>query len=229
MANTAVKSFSPLDKKGNGSTKLTITSPQQRNSSFGKVLLPNVRWRREQQTGGLPEVRHGPGTGSSCCPQADGHLHLPNAPDNRAEWTWNLPDVWHGTGAEDGRARMEEDDSELRSMTHRFCAALALTIPVLLLAMLPMLGVSVDRWLGATLYPWLQLLLSTPVVVWGGWPFFERGWRSIVTWNLNMFTLIAIGTGAAFSYSLIAVLLPGIIPDTFRHHGTVRSISRHRR
>ena len=69
---------------------------------------------------------------------------------------------------------------------------------------------------------WLQLLLSTPVVLWGGWPFFERGWRSIVTWNLNMFTLIAIGTGAAYFYSLIAVLLPGIIPETFRHHGAVQ-------
>jgi Cu+-exporting ATPase len=115
-----------------------------------------------------------------------------------------------------------DDDSELRNMTRRFWVALAMTVPVLLLAMLPMLGVPVDRWLGATLHPWLQLLLSTPVVLWGGWPFFERGWRSIVTWSLNMFTLIAIGTGAAYSYSLIAVLLPGIIPDTFRHHGAVQ-------
>ena len=91
----------------------------------------------------------------------------------------------------------EEDDSELRSMTRRFWVGLVLTVPVLLLAMLPMLGVPVDRWLGAELLPWLQLVLSTPVVLWGGWPFFERGWRSVVTRNLNMFTLIAIGTGAA--------------------------------
>ncbi len=117
---------------------------------------------------------------------------------------------------------MEEDDSELRGMTRRFWVALGPTIPVFLLAMLPMLGVPVDQWLGATLYPWLQLLFSTPVVLWGGWPFFERGWRSIVTWNFNMFTLIAIGTGAAYFYSVIAVLLPGIIPDTFRHHGNVQ-------
>ena len=117
---------------------------------------------------------------------------------------------------------IDEDDSELRNMTRRFWVAFAATIPVLLLAMSPMLGVPADQWLGATRYLWLQLLLSTPVVLWGGWPFFERGWRSIVTWNLNMFTLIAIGTGAAYSYSLIAVLLPGIIPDTFRHHGAVQ-------
>ncbi|MBI2806607.1 MAG: heavy metal translocating P-type ATPase [Planctomycetes bacterium] len=115
----------------------------------------------------------------------------------------------------------EEDDSELRSMTLRFWVAAALTVPVLLLSMLPMIGVPVDRWLGSTLHLWLQLLLSTPVVLWGGWPFFERGWRSIITWNLNMFTLIAIGTGAAFLYSLVAVLLPSLIPEDFRHHGAV--------
>ncbi len=117
---------------------------------------------------------------------------------------------------------MDEGDSELRNMTQRFWVALAATIPVLLLAMSPMLGVPADQWLGATLYLWLQLLLSTPVVLWGGWPFFERGWRSIVTWNLNMFTLIAIGTGAAYFYSVVAVLLPGVIPDSFRHHGAVQ-------
>ncbi|HEX7380476.1 MAG TPA: heavy metal translocating P-type ATPase [Pirellulales bacterium] len=114
----------------------------------------------------------------------------------------------------------EEDDSELRNMTRRFWAAALLTVPVLLLAMLPMLGVPLDRWLGATLNSWLQLALSTPVVLWCGWPFFERGWRSVVTWNLNMFTLIALGTGAAYLYSFVAVVLPDLIPENFRHHGT---------
>ena len=107
-------------------------------------------------------------------------------------------------------------------MTLRLWVAAALTVPVLLMSMMPMIGVPVDRWLGSTLHLWLQLLLSTPVVLWGGWPFFERGWRSIVTWNLNMFTLIAIGTGAAYLYSLVAVLFPGLIPESFRHHGTVQ-------
>ena len=115
----------------------------------------------------------------------------------------------------------EEDDSELRSMTLRFWVSAALTLPVLSVSMLPMIGVPVDRWLGSTLFLWVQLLLCTPVVLWGGWPFFERGFRSIVTWNLNMFTLIAIGTGAAYLYSLVAVLFPSLIPDAFRHHGTV--------
>lgn len=115
----------------------------------------------------------------------------------------------------------EEDDSELRSMTRRFWVALVLTIPVLLLAMLPMVRVPVDTWLGATLHSWLQLILSTPIVLWAGWPFFVRGWRSIVNRSLNMFTLIAIGTGAAYLYSFVAVLFPGIIPEAFKHHGQV--------
>lgn len=114
---------------------------------------------------------------------------------------------------------VEEDDSELRDMTRRFWVSLVLTIPVLLLAMLPMIAVPVDHWLGPAMHSWVQLILATPVVLWGGWPFFERGWRSVVTWNLNMFTLIAIGTGAAYIYSLVAVLFPGLIPESFQHHG----------
>lgn len=115
----------------------------------------------------------------------------------------------------------EDEGSELRSMTRRFWVAAALTLPVLLLAMAPMLGVPLDRWMSARLNTWLQLILSTPVVLWCGWPFFERGWRSVVTKNLNMFTLIALGTGAAYLYSFIAVLFPRLIPVNFRHHGTV--------
>ncbi len=112
----------------------------------------------------------------------------------------------------------EADDSELKNMSRRFWVALVLTIPVFLLAMVPMIGMPLDQWLGAKWYSWLQLVLSTPVVLWAGWPFFERGWRSIVTWNLNMFTLIAIGTGAAYLYSLVAALFPSLFPDSFRHH-----------
>ena len=114
-----------------------------------------------------------------------------------------------------------DDDPELRGMTRRFWIAAALTLPVFLLSMLPMLGVPVDRWLGKTLEPWLQLALATPVVLWAGWPFFERGFRSLVTGHLNMFTLIAIGTGAAYLYSLVAVLFPALIPHQFRHDGGV--------
>lgn len=114
-----------------------------------------------------------------------------------------------------------ESDAELLDMTRRLKVAIALTVPVLLLAMLPMIGVSLDSWIAAGVQPWVQLLLSTPVVLWCGWPFFERGWRSIVTRHLNMFTLIAIGTGAAYAFSVSVVLLPQFVPDTLRHHGRV--------
>lgn len=119
-------------------------------------------------------------------------------------------------------AEREEDNAELRSMTRRFWAAVALGLPVFLLAMLPMLGVPLSRWLPGASSRWIQFGLSTPVVLWAGWPFFQRGWRSIVTWNLNMFTLIAIGTGAAYFYSAFAILFPGLIPETFREHGHVQ-------
>ena len=96
-----------------------------------------------------------------------------------------------------------------------------LAAAVLLLAMLPMLGVPLDRWIGDRTSLWIQFVLSTPVVLWGGWPFFQRGWRSLITWNLNMFTLIALGTGAAYFYSVIVLLFPGLIPEAFRHHGHI--------
>lgn len=118
-------------------------------------------------------------------------------------------------------AEKEEDDSELRSMTLRFWVSVALGVPVLLLAMLPELGVPIDDLIGGGRSRWLQFALSTPIVLWAGWPFFVRGWRSIVTWNLNMFTLIAVGVSAAYVYSTAAILLPGYIPESFKMHGHV--------
>src|SRR3972149_4144909 len=88
----------------------------------------------------------------------------------------------------------DEDGGELRDMTRRFWVAAALGLPVFLLAMLPMIGVPVDRWIGMAPSRWLQLVLATPVVLWAGWPLLVRGWWSIMSWNLNMFTLIALGT-----------------------------------
>ncbi|MEX2170520.1 MAG: heavy metal translocating P-type ATPase [Pirellulales bacterium] len=113
----------------------------------------------------------------------------------------------------------EEDDPELRSMTLRFWVGLVLGVPVLLLAMLPMVGI--DLGISMATSRWLQLTLATPVVLWAGWPFFERGGRSVITWNLNMFTLIALGVGAAYLYSVVAMLVPDWIPDAFKDHGHV--------
>ncbi|MGH6959865.1 MAG: HAD-IC family P-type ATPase, partial [Dongiaceae bacterium] len=106
---------------------------------------------------------------------------------------------------------------ELIDMTRRFWIGAALTLPVLLLAMGPhLIGLPSHELISPRLSAWLQLALSTPVVLWGGWPFFARGWRSIVTGRLNMFTLIALGTGAAFFYSAIATVAPQLFPPSFR-------------
>ena len=112
-----------------------------------------------------------------------------------------------------------EDDSELREMTRRFWISLALTVPVFALAMSEMLpGAPIHHALGRTM-GWLQLALATPVVLWGGWPFLQRGWASLVNRGLNMFTLIALGTGTAYVYSLVGTLLPELFPPSARGHG----------
>jgi P-type Cu+ transporter len=100
----------------------------------------------------------------------------------------------------------EEDDSELADMTRRFWIALALGIPVFLLDMLPMVGVPIERFLSGSTSNWLQALLTTPIVLWAGWPFFVRGFRSLVSRNLNMFTLIALGIAAAYGDSIVTLL-----------------------
>jgi Cu+-exporting ATPase len=113
----------------------------------------------------------------------------------------------------------EEKSSELEDMTRRFRVSLALTVPLLLLAMGAMLpGHLVHRVVSPAAQGGLELLLATPVVVWGGWPFFQRMWTSFRTGHLNMFTLIGIGTGIAWLYSLAAVLVPGVFPLSFRGH-----------
>ncbi len=117
-------------------------------------------------------------------------------------------------------AAEDDDNPELRDMSRRFWVSLALTTPVFLASMSEMIpGRPVQQALPAGWLAWIQLALATPVVLWGGRPFFERGWRSIATWNLNMFTLIAIGAGVAYAYSLVAVLAPGVFPAAFRGHG----------
>ncbi|MDH4109632.1 MAG: heavy metal translocating P-type ATPase [Gammaproteobacteria bacterium] len=117
---------------------------------------------------------------------------------------------------------VEEQNPELLDMTRRFRVSLVLTLPLFLIAMGPMLGLPVERLASARSLSWVELLLATPVVLWGGWPFFERGWQSIVNRSLNMFTLIAIGTGVAYAYSIVATVLPGMFPASFRDpHGEV--------
>ncbi len=111
----------------------------------------------------------------------------------------------------------EEDNSELIDMTRRFWVSLVFTVPVFVIAMGDLLpGQPVSAVLPAAVRPWIELLLAAPVVLWGARPFFVRAWRSIVTRNLNMFTLIGLGVAVAYGYSVVAVLLPDLFPAAFR-------------
>jgi len=115
-----------------------------------------------------------------------------------------------------------EENAELLDMTQRLRIGAALALPVFVLAMahlIPVLGR--QPWADGDASRWLQFALATPVVCWAGWPFFQRGWRSVVSRQLNMFTLIAIGVGAAFAFSAVAMLMSGLFPHTMRHEGKV--------
>ena len=111
-----------------------------------------------------------------------------------------------------------QPNAELADMTRRFWIGLALTLPVFALEMGGHFTV-LQGWLGQQTSNWIQLFLATPVVLWVGWPFFERAWASLKTRNLNMFTLIAMGTGLAWVYSVIGTLWPGLFPPSMRGHG----------
>ena len=107
---------------------------------------------------------------------------------------------------------------ELVDFTHRLWIGAALTVPILVIAMGPDLGLPLHRWLSPQAAGWVELILATPVVLWCGWPFLERGWASIVNRSPNMWTLISIGVLVAYAYSLVAVLAPDLFPHDFQMH-----------
>ena len=177
-----------------------------------------------------PEVRQlGPGT----CPKCGMALEPASValPQTRTEYTCPMhPEIVRdepgscpicGMALEPRSVVMEEDNPELRDMTRRFRLSALLTAPILALMVSEMLpGQPLQTLLGPTAVVWVQFLLAAPVVLWGGWPFFQRGWQSVVNRHLNMFTLIALGTGSAFLYSVAAALVPGMFPDSFRNQHT---------
>jgi Cu+-exporting ATPase len=192
-----------------------------------------------------PEVRQsGPGPCPKCGMALDPELLA--LVSTETEYTCPMhPDVARsepgscpicGMALEPRTVTVEEDNPELRDMTRRFWIGVALTVPLLAIAMGSMIWPDLfmsnsyfspisyvwvwrgrGHFIGArTILPWLELVLGTPVVLWCGWPFFQRGWASIVNRSTNMFTLIAMGTGVAYLYSLIATVFPQIFPASFR-------------
>ncbi|MGH9698794.1 MAG: heavy metal translocating P-type ATPase [Candidatus Acidiferrales bacterium] len=174
-----------------------------------------------------PEVRE---TQPGACPKCGMALEadMPPPPAIRTEYTCPMhPQIVRdapgvcpicGMALEPRTAYAEEErNPELDSMTRRLWVSVLLTIPVVILGMSDWIpGQPLQRLVSPPTLGWIELIFATPVVLWGGWPFFERGWVSIVRRSLNMFTLIALGTGTAYFYSLIAVLFPGIFPPSFR-------------
>jgi Cu+-exporting ATPase len=177
-----------------------------------------------------PEVRQlGPGTCPKCgmalepasvvLPQSRVQYTCPMHPQIERDQPGNCPIC--GMALEPRTVTLEEDNAELRDMTRRFRVSTVLTAPILALMVSEMLpGQPLQSLLGPVALVWTQFLLATPVVLWGGWPFFERGWHSVVNRHLNMFTLIALGTGAAYLYSMAATLFPGFFPESFRDQHT---------
>jgi P-type Cu+ transporter len=187
-----------------------------------------------------PEVRQArPGPCPKCGMALD--PESPASPVSRTEYTCPMhPEIVRaapgscpicGMALEPRTVTVDEDNPELRDMTRRFWISLALTAPLLAIAMGSMLwphafmdrvdivrgNVVVTPW--SSILPWLELLLATPAVLWCGWPFFQRGWASLVNRSTNMFTLIAMGTGVAYVFSVIATLFPQIFPPSFRSMG----------
>jgi P-type Cu+ transporter len=175
-----------------------------------------------------PEIRQ-PGPGN--CPKCGMTLE-PLAPTgSRTEWTCPMhPQIIRdapgscpicGMALEPRTVGSDEGpDPELVDMTRRFWIGLVLTLPLLAFVMGDMLpGQPLRHLIPGRVSAWLQLVLATPVVLWAGWPFFDRGWASIVNRSLNMFTLIALGTGMAYVYSVVGTLAPSLFPASFRTHG----------
>lgn len=127
-----------------------------------------------------------------------------------------------GMALEPMNAVAEDDNTELKDMTRRFWLSLTLSLPLLILTMSELIpGINVQLWLGHNRFNWLQAILATPVVLWAGLPFFVRAWVSFKTWNLNMFSLIGLGTAAAFLFSVFALLMPSALPEAFKMDGRV--------
>src|SRR5499426_1037876 len=195
-----------------------------------QIEARNVREDGEYTCPMDPEVRQ---TGPGACPRCGMALEPahPVPPATKTEYVCPMhPQIVRdepgscpicGMALEPRVVTLEEEENpELKDMKRRFWVSVALTAPVLFLAMSEMIpGQPIQHALSPRLLTFIQFALATPVVLWGGWPFFERGWASIVNRSPNMFTLIAIGAGAAWLYSVIATFLPDIFPASFRGQG----------
>ncbi len=186
--------------------------PKKVSISFGGVAVEG-----EPVNGGAACCCHGVGGGTEARvagKPAEGGYTCPMHPEIVPDEPGSCPIC--GMGLEPRTVTLdEEDNAELEDMTRRFRVSLVLTLPVFILSMgesIPGVGFGIPRHVMTI----IELILTTPVVLWGGWPFFVKGWQSVVNRSLNMFTLIGLGTGVAYTYSVVAALVPSIFPPSFR-------------
>jgi P-type Cu+ transporter len=216
---------------GSGLVSLGTAKPVMRAMSAPGAIGPVKEKEKQKDSRAYvcpmcSEVRQiGPGP----CPKCGMALEAesPAIPVSKTEYTCPMhPEIVRagpgscpicGMALEPRTVTAEEDNPELRDMTRRFWISLVLTVPLLAVAMGSMIS---PQWLMSSTWnlrlPWLELLLATPVVLWGGWPFFQRGWSSVVNRSTNMFTLIAMGTGVAYLFSVMATMFPQVFPASFR-------------
>lgn len=207
-----------LDHRAEGeATQGREISPEQKTGATSAYTCPMH-----------PEVRQAnPGS----CPKCGMALEpvTVSAPKEKIEYTCPMhPQIVRdapgfcaicGMALEPRTVTLEEENAELTDMKRRFWVSTGLTLPLLILAMSEMLpGDTLRSLIGVRASVWVSLLLASPVVLWGGWPFFVRAWYSVVNRSLNMFTLIGLGVAVAYIYSVIATLLPQIFPPSFRDH-----------
>ena len=210
--------FLKTPRQGRAHGHTAAHSPQPDKTEQRTYVCPMDPEVRESKPGACPKC------GMALEPEA------PSAPDVKTEYVCPMhPEIVRpepgfcpicGMALEPRTVTLEEEaNPELVDMRRRFWVGVVLSAPIALLAMSDMIpGQPVQRIASPQLLNWLQLFLATPVVLWSGWPFFQRGWASIVNRSLNMFTLIAIGVGTAYVYSVVATLFPHLFPRSFRGH-----------
>ena len=193
-------------------------TPKSDGAEQGAYVCPMDPEVRESKPGACPKCGMALEPAAPAAPSVKTEYVCPMHPEIVRDEPGSCPIC--GMALEPRTVTLEEEaNPELVDMTRRFWAGVVLSVPIVFLAMSEFIpGQPVQKSFSPHALNWLQQLFATPVVLWGGWPFFERGWRSIINRSLNMFTLIAIGVGTAYVYSFVATLLPQAFPESFRGH-----------
>jgi Cu+-exporting ATPase len=189
-------------------------------SANAKYFCPMCPGVESDKPGDCPKCGMALERNPAWVPSAKTIYTCPMHPEVQQDHPGNCPKCGMALEPKELATDAKEESHEAKDMARRFWIGAALSLPVLVLAMAHLIpGLDLSRWISPRINLWIQFALSTPVVLWAGWPFFVRGWRSVVTWNLNMFTLIALGVGAAYVFSCVALFIPQAFPESYRAHG----------